>query len=82
MSDLADTLDTAATVVAATGTLLGPPGAAAAQIAALALRAGAAFARAGKDPVAEIARLHAVDPLLAQVRADWDAELGKLPEKA
>lgn len=82
MSDLADTLETAADAIASSP-LPGLPGASVVStIAALALRAGAAFARAGKDPVAEITRLHASDPLLAQARADWDAELAKLPEKA
>lgn len=51
----------------------GPGGAIADQLAKLALAAGAAAAQAGRDPVAHVTRLLAVDPELAQVEHELDA---------
>lgn len=52
-----------------------------AKIATITFESAAAIARSGKDPVVEIARIHAADPLVAAVKDEWrdalDAKFGK-----
>ena len=50
----------------------------AATIAKLALKAGAAFAEAGKDPVEEITRVLDADPDLKRIHAGWEKAAGDL----
>lgn len=78
MSDeLASVLDGGAglaTTLAASG---GPIGIAAG-IAAVALKAGAALARAGKDPLIEITRILSSDPATKQVHTEVKALIARL----
>lgn len=72
MTELSEVLDSVASVSrVAAGALSGPP-AVVARIVSVALDTAAAFARAGRDPVAEIERIHAADPALRAVHAGWD----------
>ena len=52
-----------------------------ARIATITFESAAAIARSGKDPVLEIARIHAADPLVAKVKDEWrdalDERFGK-----
>lgn len=69
---LADALATAADIA---GGLAKTPGhvGIVGGIAAVALKAGAAIARAGKDPVVEITRILSATPEVAAVHDEWDA---------
>jgi len=74
MSDTAETLDTIANTlgtVAAAASLTGVPAIIVA-IGSIVLKSAAAFARAGKDPVVEIKRIHDADPLLKAVHEEWE----------
>jgi hypothetical protein len=57
-----------------------------AQIAIAAFGAARQLAEAGHDPVVEVKRILAADPLLAEVRAAWQSEIerefGKVPAPA
>jgi len=73
MSDeLSQVLSTAAQAAGVLGTTLGGPAAIAAQIAGIALNSAASFAKAGKDPLVEIQRMHSADPMLEGVREEWE----------
>ena len=83
--DIAGVLDGIAGVAeASTAPLasLGIPGIIAG-VTAIAFRSAAAFARAGKNPVIEIKRIHDQDPLLQTVRADWEKFIAEhFPKKS
>ena len=69
---LADALDTAADIAGGMAAASGPVGIVGG-IAAVALKAGAAIARAGKDPVVEITRILSAEPEVAAVHSEWEA---------
>jgi hypothetical protein len=80
MSTLSDILTVAASGADALGSALAPKYAEAdviTKIIGIALRSGAKFAAAGKDPVAEIQRIHSADPLLKDVEEDWNDHLNR-----
>lgn len=85
MNDTAQILEAAADAAGYAAAVPGPMGVAA-RIVSLALRAGSAIVRAGGDPVIEIRRLLASQPLLDPVRAEWNEALkrtfpdGPVPE--
>ncbi|MHC4854652.1 MAG: hypothetical protein ACYTF5_21830 [Planctomycetota bacterium] len=54
------------------GTALPGPGGIVAKIIGIAASSALAFAKAGKDPVAEIQRIHSSDPLVAGVHDGWN----------
>jgi hypothetical protein len=68
---VADIFSAVADIANSVASAAGPVGAVA-QVAALAFRAGAAIAKAGKDPVIEIHRLLSPLPQLDGVRAEWN----------
>jgi len=41
----------------------------------ISLDAAIAFAAGGKDPVAEIQRIHDADPLLQEMRGEWESRI-------
>ncbi len=69
--DVASALDTASEITKMVGAVPGPIGIIA-RIASLALKAGSAFAKAGKDPVKAIERILSADPEVAAVHAGWN----------
>ena len=69
---LSKALMTAAETAATLAVSLPPPLNIVAGIASAALKAGTAFAEAGKDPVVEITRVLSSDPQVQQVHDDWD----------
>lgn len=71
MSDLAESLNTAADITKLVAAAPGPIGMVA-KIATLALKAGAGFAAAGKDPVIEIQRVLSSKAEVDEVHSDWD----------
>ena len=81
MDDTQKILNGLATASGALAAVPGPVGIAG-KIAAVAFSSAAAFARAGKDPVVEIKRIHAADPLVRQVHERWNDELdNKFPRE-
>ncbi len=70
-------LDTIATVAGKVAPLVPGPGSAILAIASTAFSSAAALQRAGKDPVKEIERIHAADPVVAEVREAWKDELDR-----
>ena len=75
MTDLAAILAGVAAAASAASPFL--PGAAQPALAAVAAAVALAadLARAGRDPVVEIARIRRVHPMLAKVEEAWDARL-------
>jgi hypothetical protein len=69
--DVAAALDTASEIVGLGALSPGPIGVIA-KIASMALKAGAALAKAGKDPVIEIERILSAEPEVAKAEGDWD----------
>lgn len=47
------------------------------EIVDVAVESAIAFAAGGRDPVAEIQRIHAADPLLQEMRAEWGDAIKK-----
>lgn len=72
MSDLAAVLDSVAKSAAEVAKYCPPPVNVVAGIIAAALKAGAAIAYSGKDPVAEITRILDQIPEVAKVRSEWE----------
>lgn len=68
--DVVDALNTASEIVGLGALTPGPIGIIA-KIASLALKAGAAIAKAGKDPVIEIERILSAEPEVANAESDW-----------
>jgi len=85
MSAVSDVLDGIAATVTALAPSLPGPFSVAAQVAAIALGSASEIAKAGKDPVKEIARLHSSHPLVkgaeGRVQALVDAKFGKAADK-
>lgn len=69
--DVADALNTASEIAGLAAVSPGPIGIVA-RIASLALKAGAALAKAGKDPVIEIERILSAEPEVVKAEGDWD----------
>lgn len=70
--ELQTTLDGIAHAAQALGAALPGPGGVVAKIVGIAVSSAAAFARAGKDPLVEIQRIHSSDPLVRKVHDGWD----------
>jgi hypothetical protein len=70
--ELQTTLDGIAEAAQALGAALPGPGGVVAKIVGIAVSSAAAFARAGKDPLVEIQRIHSSDPLVRKVHDGWD----------
>lgn len=47
------------------------------KIAAIVFSSAAAFAGAGRDPVAEIKRIHSSDPIVRNVHEEWKRRLDR-----
>ena len=71
----ANALKTAANTARMVAGALPPPGNLIAGIASVALKAGALFAEAGKDPLVEITRILSADPELKRVHSTWSSML-------
>lgn len=74
---IVDTLKTAGEIANGMAKELKGPAQVVAQIAGIALNAGAIFAAAGEDPVVRIHRLLNADPELAKVEEHWASLLNK-----
>lgn len=72
MSDVSEILEDVANGAVEVAKFSPPPFNIIAGIVAAALKAGAAIAHAGKDPVIEITRILDRHPEVAKVRAEWD----------
>jgi hypothetical protein len=85
MSDVAKTLDDIAGAMGTAAAALAPTGIPGiiASIGAIVLKSAAAFARAGKDPIVEIKRIHDADPMLKAVHDEWESVLkNKFPSRS
>lgn len=69
---LADVLEALATAATGLGTAVPGVGGIVAKIASITFGSAAAFARAGRDPVAEIQRIHSADESLKRVHDEWE----------
>jgi hypothetical protein len=72
MSILDEALGATATAADALSATLPFPGNIIAAIVGVALKAGEAFAKEGKDPAKEIARILHSDPAVKKVHLDWE----------
>ncbi len=70
-NEVADALTTASEIAGLVGAAPGPVGIVA-KIASMALKAGSAIAKAGKDPVIEIQRILSAQPEVEKVHSEWD----------
>lgn len=82
--ELQSVLDTVAQGAQLLGGYLPGPGGIVAKVIGIAVSSAAAFAKAGKDPVIEIERIHSADPLVTSVHGDWqrsiDERFGPRPD--
>jgi ACR3 family arsenite efflux pump ArsB len=75
--DIGAFLDEAGSIAGDVATGVEGPVGIAAAITAAALKAGAAFAKAGKDPLIEVVRMLSASKAVARVEGEWQSEIDK-----